>query len=226
MCVYMIRDEIKKTEEEFCSLFVEIFASFFAWNNKRVKNVPFSPKISCLWNTQKKKLKFFSQKSDKVTQRRILDAHRHQILLLSFRRRWRPWATTRRRTSRCGRLRRYVIVSFLSLLYAYFFSFVVSRLFSFAPAGRREKATPRKRWDGFFFCRVASFWVRALYPRVCCGVRMILSFVSLSFSLRRRTYLSRASNQTVNQRLDRSPGKRDVDDFSRHSTERSGELGE
>ena len=46
----------------------------------------------------------------------------------------------------------------------------------------------------------------------------------LSFSLYRFTYLSRA--HAVNQRLDRSPGKRDVDDFSRHPTERAGELGE
>ena len=59
--------------------------------------------------------------------------------------------------------------------------------------------------------------------RACRGVRMILSF----YLHRVYLHLTRTRNhQIVNQRLDRSPGKRDVDDFSRHSTERAGELGE
>ena len=53
------------------------------------------------------------------------------------RRRWHPWATTRRRTSRCGRLRRYYMYSlFLSLL------LIFTRSWSFCLRRRMVRESP------------------------------------------------------------------------------------
>ena len=84
---------------------------------------------------------------------------------LYFRRRWRPWATTRRRTSRCGRLRRcYCLVPF-SFIHLFF---LVCVSFVFVCAGgmtRESPAEEKMRWL-FLLSRGLLSSARSLPPRL------------------------------------------------------------
>lgn len=91
----------------------------------------------------------------------------------------------------------------------------------------REKAPRRgkdERWLFLLLSRVAPPFECARFNPTRVSRRSndsLFLFIPVYLPLTRTR-----NHQIVNQRLDRSPGKRDVDDFSRHSTERAGELGE
>ena len=88
---------------------------------------------------------FFASQIEHSTQKKkdlveqIFSRERQRVFRRTRRRRirWHPWATTRRRTSRCGRLRRYYMYSlFLSLL------LIFTRSWSFCLRRRMVRESP------------------------------------------------------------------------------------